>query len=419
MSAEWQTLTLQEVCDKITDGSHFSPKAMPNGYPMASVKDLTRFGVVLENCKTISKEDFDNLVSQGCSPSFGDVLIAKDGNSALDTVCVYRQQDKIVLLSSVAILRPNEKILPSYLNYYLDCPTTRHFLKENFRSGSAIPRVVLRDFKRVPITIPTLPEQRAIAHILSTLDDKIENNRRMNATLEAMAQALFKSWFVDFDPVRAKAEGREPEGMDAATAALFPDRLVDSELGEVPEGWEVKTLGETCDSRYGKILKKDELLDSGYPVWNGYQISGYHSEFMFENTEVSITCRGVGGTGKVYLIPPKAWVTNLAIVIVPKENYEIDRYYLYRYLLNSDTSLLITGSAQHQITIGTLSTFQFFLPPANLLKAFSNIVGTYEIKKKSNTDQSLYLANIRDTLLPKLISGELRVPEAEEMMDAL
>lgn len=148
MAGSWRTTTLEEVCLNITDGAHFSPKEDPTGLPMASVKDLTRHGIELRGCKRISHADFDMLKRQGCQPEYGDVLIAKDGNSALDTVCVHRLDENVVLLSSIAILRPNKQVLPDFLRYYLDSPNTRALLKSGFRSGSAIPRVVLKDFKR-------------------------------------------------------------------------------------------------------------------------------------------------------------------------------------------------------------------------------------------------------------------------------
>src|SRR5437867_3787726 len=243
MRGEWISATLDDVCVTITDGAHFSPREDPGGLPMASVKDLTRHGIELSTCRRISQSDFETLKRQGCQPEYGDVLIAKDGNSALDTVCVHRIRENVVLLSSIAILRTNDRVLPDFLRYYLDSPKTRALLKSGFRSGSAIPRVVLKDFRRAPIGFPPTDEQCAIIHILGTLDDKIELNHRMNETLEAMARAIFKSWFVDFDHVHDKAEGRDP-GLPKPIADLFPDRFEDSDLGEIPEGWSRATLAD-------------------------------------------------------------------------------------------------------------------------------------------------------------------------------
>ncbi|BCL62310.1 hypothetical protein DGMP_30030 [Desulfomarina profundi] len=284
MNVDWQISTLQEVCLKITDGAHNSPKSVAIGKPMASVKDLTRFGVDLREARHISTEDFEILVRQGCQPIVGDVLIAKDGNSALDTVCNVKKPLDAVLLSSVAILRPDpEKIDSDFLKYYFTSQETISYLKSNFISGAAIPRVVLKDFKKAQIKLPPLQDQKEISSVLSSLDNKIELNRQINQTLEEMAQAIFKSWFVDFEPVKAKAlaraKGQNPEraamcaisgktekGLDRlspdqlaqlrATAALFPDKLVESELGLIPEGWEVKPLDEIAQYQNGLALQK-------------------------------------------------------------------------------------------------------------------------------------------------------------------
>ena len=275
MSSEWTQTTLGDVCLKITDGAHASPKTVVTGKPMASVKDLTRFGVDLSSARLISVEDFENLVKQGCRPEVGDVLIAKDGNSALDTVCSVSSLLDAVLLSSVAILRPDPaKIDTDFLKFYLSSTDVIDYLKSTFISGAAIPRVVLRDFKKAEISIPPITSQRNITSVLNALENRIFLLRETNATLEAIAQALFKSWFVDFDPVRAKMEGRAPEGMDEATAALFPDALEESELGWVPKGWRMSHLADLTSTHHGSIqtgpfgsqLHASDYVDSGVPV---------------------------------------------------------------------------------------------------------------------------------------------------------
>ncbi len=157
MQTNWKELTLDDVCLRITDGAHHSPKSVEQGLPMASVKDLTSFGINLESCRQISKEDFVKLVRLGCQPEVGDVLIAKDGNSALDTVCEVKKKKDVVLLSSVAVLRPNPEIVTSpFLRYYLDSETTRQYLKNGFVTGAAIPRVILKDFKRAKYLLNNL-----------------------------------------------------------------------------------------------------------------------------------------------------------------------------------------------------------------------------------------------------------------------
>jgi type I restriction enzyme S subunit len=305
----WVESTLNDVCVKITDGAHQSPKTVINGKPMASVKDLTFYGINIDTARSISEEDYQSLVRQGCKPETGDVLIAKDGNSALDTVCVVKEDIDIVLLSSVAILRPNKNFInPEFLKFYFRSPKVIEYLKNNFISGAAIPRVVLRDFKKAKINVPVLNMQERIVSILCALDYKIHNNNKVNETLEKIAQAIFKSWFVDFDPVKAKASimakggsiedatiaamqtisGKsayelkmvQAESPDAyltlkRTAELFPSSFTDSPLGPIPEGWEVKGLDEIANYLNGLALQKFRPLDDNdfLPVLKIAQLS--------------------------------------------------------------------------------------------------------------------------------------------------
>ena len=233
----WPELELQDVCILITDGAHNSPKSVDIGLPMASVKDLSSFRINLETSRLISEKNFARLVKMNCQPIKGDVLIAKDGAKALDTVCEIKRDIEVVLLSSIAILRPNQnKITSSYLRYYLDSPITRQYMKSGFITGAAIPRVVLEDFKRIKVRVPPLETQRRIAAVLSTYDDLIENNTRRIQILEEMAQAIYRQWFVDF----------QYPGHEAVP-------LVDSgaELGKIPQGWAVVQYSDLLETFLG------------------------------------------------------------------------------------------------------------------------------------------------------------------------
>ena len=199
MSIEKKEYKLEEVCTKITDGAHQSPKSVIEGMPMASVKDMTDYGLNLNSARKISQKDYEDLVKQGCKPEKGDVLIAKDG-SVLEVICSVDENINAVLLSSIAILRPNPQIIDTYfLKYYLRSPNILNYMKTHFVSGAVIQRVVLKDFKKVSIEIPNLSVQKKISKILDTLDKKILNLNHTNQTLESIAQAIFKSWFINFE----------------------------------------------------------------------------------------------------------------------------------------------------------------------------------------------------------------------------
>ncbi|MCK4347393.1 MAG: restriction endonuclease subunit S, partial [Thermoplasmatales archaeon] len=191
---DWEVKSLKLICDKITDGSHFSPKEDSQGnYKIATVKDMTFLGFDLNSCKKISEEDYNTLVKTGCKVEKGHVLFSKDGTMGI--VYVPKVSLDLVLLSSIAILKPKKEIIPEFLGYYLKGKKTQWIIQSSYASGSALPRIVLKDLKKLPVVIPPNTEQKSISKILSDLDSKIELNHQMNKTLEAIAQALFKHWF--------------------------------------------------------------------------------------------------------------------------------------------------------------------------------------------------------------------------------
>ena len=186
MKSEWSVSTLEDVCDVITDGAHNSPKSVENGMYMASVKDFTEYGFDFENCRRISIEDYQKLVKQGCVPLRDDILVGKDGARYFEDIIIYKQDEKPALLSSIAILRVNQSILtPEFLYYTLKTPEVKKNVRDNYGSGSAIPRIVLKDFKRMPISYPCLELQRRITSVFHSIDEKIINNMAINENLAA------------------------------------------------------------------------------------------------------------------------------------------------------------------------------------------------------------------------------------------
>ena len=455
---EWQTLTLADVCTVITDGAHQSPKTVSRGKPMASVKDLTRFGVDLTSARHIATEDFEALVKQGCKPHVGDVLIAKDGNSALDTVCTVDHPLDAVLLSSVAILRPDPKCLDSvFLKFYLSSPETIDYLKSNFISGAAIPRVVLRDFKRAEIRLPSLDVQRRIAGVLQSIDSKIDLNRRVNQTLEAMAQAIFQSWFVDFDPVKAKiaakAEGRDPlraamsvisgkaaAELDAlppeqyeqlaATAALFPDEMEGSELGAIPKGWTVCPLPECVDINPSRVLKKGAIapyLDMANVPTHAARVDnvvprafGSGSKFINGDTLLArITpCLENGKTAYVDFLADGevGWGSTEFIVLRPKNGLPLPfAYFLCRHpeFRAFAISQMAGTSGRQRVPNDCFGAYKVVKPSPLVADAFGLQTTQFMKQIKSLDEASKTLAGLRDVLLPRLLSGELQVQHTE------
>ena len=303
---------------------------------------------------------------------------------------------------------------------------------------SSVPGVNRNDLHRIPVLLPPLAEQKAIAQILGALDDKIELNRCMNATLEAMARALFQSWFVDFDPVRAKLDGRQPAGLDADTAALFPAHFQDSPLGHIPQGWDVRSVEELAEQvamgPFGSSIKVSTFVSEGIPVISGQHLRGTmldDSEFNFvteEHAQQLKRCnvkRGdvifthAGSIGQVAYIPDTSRYERY--IVSQRQFYmRCKRAVMSPYYI---TSYFKTPEGQHRLLANTSSTgvpsisqpvtylrqLKILVPPPELLKAFDSTVVLIHQKIGRNDHESRTLATLRDSLLPKLLSGEISV----------
>lgn len=437
MNFKWETKALGEICSKITDGAHTSPPSVVAGKPMASVKDLTRFGVDLSRARLIANEDFEALVKQGCKPQVGDVLIAKDGNSALDTVCTVTKPLDAVLLSSVAILRPNPAILNAeFLKYYLSSSDVIAYLKSNFISGAAIPRVVLRDFKKAIISVPPIEVQTQIASILNALDNRIALLQETNGSLESIAQSLFKSWFVDFDPVRAKQEGRMPEGMDEEAAALFPRSFEESELGLVPSGWHVASIEQVVEGVYDGPHATPPEADTG-PIFLGIRnLTGTGLEFsnvrhIHEDQWTQWTRRVVPRHGDIVfsyeatlgffaLIPPetRCCLGRRLALVRPRATNGYGHFWFHQFVAVPFQRLLakntIQGATVNRIALKHFPSYAVLNPPDATKLAFEVLVAPIWAKIHDNQAYFHSLVAIRDTLLPRLISGQLRLSETAD-----
>jgi type I restriction enzyme S subunit len=255
--------------------------------------------------------------------------------------------------------------------------------------------------------MPTTAQLR-IVETLGALDDKIELNRRMNETLEAMARALFQSWFVDFDPVRAKAEGRDP-GLPKPIADLFPKRLVDSELGEVPSGWPIGRLDDLILLQRGFDLPSSSRSEGPYPVLAASGPSGLHNESMVLGPGVATGRSGV--LGKVFFVHEDFWPLNTSLWV--KEFRHATPAYAFHLLRGFDFEIFNAGSAVPTLNRNHIHNLPALLPPSTLVEAFDRAVTPMLRRQRSAEEESSCLAALRDALLTKLLSGELRLREAE------
>jgi len=272
--------------------------------------------------------------------------------------------------------------------------------------GSAQANISGTLIEQLEIPLPPLPRQRAIADILGTLDDKIELNRRMNRTLEAIAQAIFKSWFVNFDPVYSKANGREPVGMDPETAALFPDSFEDSPLGRIPEGWEIKTLGEVISLEYGKALKASVRQPGSVPVYGSNGRVGWHSKALVSGPGIVVGRKGNPGT--VTWVAEAFFPIDTTFYVVPADE-PLSLRYLYHALRIQDLPALAADSAVPGLNRNIAYENKLILPSVQLLGAFEFACTALAARVETNVGESKTLAQARDVLLPRLLAGEMEV----------
>lgn len=310
--------------------------------------------------------------------------------------------------TDIWVVRAKKGIEQRYLFYWM---ASQQFIDDTTRAseGTKMPRAKWDFAARLERYIPPLPEQRTIACILGTLDDKIELNRRMNATLEAMAQAIFKSWFVDFDPVRAKVEGEEPVGMDAETVALFPDAFEEVDGQEVPEGWNVSTIGSVLELAYGKALKESDRHPGQIPVYGSNGQVGWHDEPLVKGPGIIIGRKGNPGT--VAWSQTDFFPIDTTFYVVPKVR-SMSLLYLYYELMFQNLPSQGSDSAVPGLNRNIAYMNSITIPSNEIIKRFdATIIPLFKLVHL-NTMQSRTLAALRDTLLPKLISGEIRVPDA-------
>ena len=303
-----------------------------------------------------------------------------------------------------------------FLYYWLRAHTQE---LQRYASGSTFQELTGSALAQIRICVPPLPEQRAIAHILGTLDDKIELNRRLSETLEQMARALFKAWFVDFEPVRAKMEGRwrrgeSLPGLPAHLYDLFPDRLVDSELGEIPEGWGVKRLGDLLELAYGKALKAEDRRNGKVPVYGSNGQVGWHNERLACGPGIVVGRKG--NPGVVTWAPTDFFVIDTAFYVVPRTSCHSLRFLFYA-LQTHDLASLGTDSAVPGLNRNLAYMSLQVLPSPSLLMKFDAVSRALDERVHACSQQSRTLAALRDTLLPKLISGALRVTDAERFLE--
>jgi type I restriction enzyme, S subunit len=400
MLDNWPVCSLSDVAEDITVG-HVGPMVdeyIHDGVPFLRSLNVEPFKIHLEDIKHISKGFHQKIRKSALKP--GDVVIVRTGKPG--ACAVIPEWLKDANCSDLVIIRPGPKLDPFFLMYYVNSIASHHVnshivgaVQQHFNVASA------RD---IQLNLPSLPTQHAIARVLGSLDDKIELNRQMNEMLEAMARAIFQSWFVDFDPVRAKVEGRDT-GLPPEVAALFPSEIAEVDGREVPKGWGIGRLDELMVLQRGFDLPQTQIEDGPYPVVCAGGIIGNHNKFMAKGPGVTTGRSGV--IGKVFFIHEDFWPHNTSLWV---REFKISKpHHAFFTLQTLDLNIFNSGSAVATLNRNHIHNLPVLLPTVKVIDKFESVIRPLFMTMHHNEQQSRTLAQIRDALLPKLMRGEVQV----------
>ena len=408
MSLDFKEDNLIDLCELVTDGSHHSPPSQVEGYYMASVKDMGAYKFIYSDCRKISEEDYDKLVKSGCSPKNEDILIAKDG-SPLSNIFIYQEEYPMVLLSSIAIIRANKnKILPEFLKYYLENPSIKKYIQTTYTSGSVIPRIILKDFKKFPINYPDIANQKKIIGVLKSIDEKIAINEEINKNLEGLAKSIYRYHFIDFKP-------------------YSQDNFKSTTIGEIPENWSVQSIEDFVDDmKNGGTPKRGEsdYWKNGTVPWlktgeinNNIIIKSEEhitklglknsSAKLLPVNSIIMALYGTGTAARIGLLKLEATTNQACCAMICNDFNKTLFLYLFLLFNQKEIENLASGSVQQNLSKDLIANLKLVVPPIEIIDnlPFKEIFDTIA----NNYFEIEYLTNLRDTLLPKLMSGEMDI----------
>ena len=443
ISPDFQSLACEQYCTRVADGTHDSPKETSHGKLLVTSKNVKDGRLSLDSAYRISQEDFDSINKRSKVDQW-DLLLTMIGT--VGEICLITSSKPEFAIKNVGLLKCGDELKAKWLYYFLRSSQGQSLIEQR-KKGSTQQYISLTEIRKLPVSFPTKSEVMAgIVDVLTSLDDRITLLRETNATLEAIAQALFKSWFVDFDPVRAKMEGRAPEGMDEATAALFPDSFEETELGAVPRGWRAATLADLTmksgggiqTGPFGSQLHASDYAEEGVPVVMPKDIklrrvqtdaiarvppadADRLARHKLEPGDIVFSRRGdverhalisqaergwLCGTGCLLVRPGRQWPSPnfLSLLLDAPQS----RAWLVRHAV---------GATMPNLNTGILGSVPVVIPSNDLLASFEGIVSGLEERRAHNAEQAQTLSTLRDTLLPRLISGQLRLPEAQTAIE--
>lgn len=426
MASNLTSMRLADCMDAIIDYRGKTPTKTTSGIPLITAK-IIKNGRIQDVNEYIAEGDYDAWMRRGL-PKEGDVVLTTE--APLGEVAQLDSR-KIALAQRVITLRGKKGVLDNdYLLYLLQSHDVQHQL-DGRGTGSTVKGIKQSELKEIILSFPSINVQKRIAQHLKNIDQKITLNRQINQTLEQMAQTLFKSWFVDFDPVidnaldagnpipdelqhRAEVRKavRESEGFKPLPDEVrqqFPDAFEESELGWVPKGWGVQRLDVTLDLAYGKALKKTDRIDGDVPVYGSGGVNGTHNVSIVDGPGIIVGRKGT--VGSLYWEPNNFYPIDTVFYVKPKSGYSME--YCYELLKTLGLEHMNTDAAVPGLNRNNAYRLVSAKPTPELIELFTQNASVYRSRISHCCSESNTLTKLRDTLLPKLISGELRLDEVE------
>ncbi len=412
MNSEIVEYRLDSLCDLVIDCPHATPKWTPNGVVVLRNQNI-KCGRLDLSTPSFTDEAHYRARTKRAVPQGGDIVITRE--APMGDVCRLPEGLQCCLGQRQVLLRPNpNKVDGQFLLFALQSPYLQHQIGWNEGTGSTVSNLRIPVLEALKVPTPPMGRQIEVAETLGAIDDRIALLRETNAALEAISQALFKSWFVDFDTVRAKQQGTTPPGMDEATANLFPSGFDECASQQLPSGWRMGNVEDLLELAYGKALKATDRVGGGVPVYGSGGLTGFHNKPTIEGPCVIVGRKGT--VGSVYWEDRSCCPIDTVFYVRPKVPLSLCFYQLKVLGLAS----MNTDAAVPGLNRSNVLRLPVTIAPPPIYAAFDDVVASLCARCAANQSLIGTLATLRDTLLPRLISGRLRIPEAEaRIADAL
>ena len=397
------TPRLRDFLILLKDGTHNPPERSEEGIRfIAGATDIKYLDINFSRCTYVDEETFSQMHKKW-QPLVNDVLLTIVGTVG-NTAIVKKEDTPFTMQRSIATLRPKENLYFRYLFYWLNSYEAKWAINSRI-TATGQPGIYLGVLGGIPFSPPDYDIQIKISEYLYKIDILIQTGKILTETIDDFTSSLFRSWFIDFNPIKNKSEGRLSYGMDEETTKLFSDSFIESDLGLIPDSWKVGKIIDLFFLQRGFDLPAHEIIQGPYEVSASSGIKGHHNEFKVKGPGV---CTGRSGSlGNVHFVHGDFWPAETVLWV--KEYRQSNPYFAYHLLKSMDLKMLNCGSAVPILNRNHLHSMPFVIPPMEIIEKFGELVKPFFVLKNLNTKWETNLVDLRNILLQRLMSGELKL----------